>query len=131
MDFALPQTNADMLPFAAACFTILLGLLALFAPRLTLKLLRLEPTQRHPHAFSAIRGTFAGFLIGVGVVTAAFYNQPFVQMALGAAWLFAAFGRLISILSDRGANLYNWIFLIIELILAAACLAPVFGFVTS
>ncbi|MCC4295922.1 AGROH133_08824 family phage infection protein [Aurantimonas coralicida] len=131
MDFALPQTNADMLPFGAACITILMGLVALFAPRITLRLLRLETRQAHPEALAESRATIAGFWLGVGIVTVAFYNQPFVQMALGAGWLFTGFGRFVSILSDRGATLFNWVFLLVALALAGAALAPVFGFIPN
>ena len=120
-----------MLPFGAACITILMGLVALFAPRITLRLLRLETRQTHPEALAESRATIAGFWLGVGIVTMAFYNQPFVQMALGAGWLFTGFGRFVSILSDRGATLFNWVFLLVALALAGAALAPVFGFIPN
>ena len=44
-------------------------------------------------------------------------------MALGFSWLFTAFGRIVSMLSDRGNTLYNWISLLIELALAGLPLA--------
>lgn len=131
MDFALPQTNADMLPFAAAILTVLFGLIALFAPRITLRALRLETSQRHPEALSESRATIAGFWLGVGIVAALLYNQPFVQMAFGAGWLFTGFGRLVSILSDHGSTAYNWLMFFVALALAAAALAPVFGLVAN
>jgi hypothetical protein len=131
MNIPLPQTHADMLPFAAACLTMLFGLVALFAPRLTLRALRLTTADGHPEAVGESRATIAGFWLGVGLVSAAFYDQPFVQMALGAGWLFTGFGRLVSILSDRGATLTNWLFLALNLLLALMALAPVFGLVGS
>lgn len=131
MEFALPQTNADMLPFAAACVTVLFGLIALFAPRITFRALRLETSPRHPEALSESRATIAGFWLGVGIVTLLLYNQPFVQMTLGAGWLFTGFGRLVSILSDRGSTAYNWLMFFLALALAAAALAPVFGMVAN
>ena len=131
MIMPLPQTNADMLPFVAALVTMLFGLVALFAPRLTLRALRLQAVERHPEAVGESRATIAGFWLGVGLVSAAFFDQPFVQMALGAGWLFTGFGRLVSILSDRGATVYNWLFLALNLLLALMALAPVFGLVSS
>ncbi|UIJ72203.1 DUF4345 family protein [Aurantimonas sp. HBX-1] len=131
MIMPLPQTNADMLPFVAALVTMLFGLVALFAPRLTLRALRLQAVDRHPEAVGESRATIAGFWLGVGLVSAAFFDQPFVQMALGAGWLFTGFGRLVSILSDRGATVYNWLFLALNLLLALMALAPVFGLVSS
>ncbi|WP_206453358.1 AGROH133_08824 family phage infection protein [Aurantimonas marina] len=131
MDFALPQTNADMLPFAVAALTALFGLVALFAPRITLRALRLQTGERHPEAVAEARATIAGFWLGVGVVTLLLYNQPFVQMTLGAGWLFTSFGRLVSILSDHGSTAYNWLMFFLALALATAALAPVFGLVTN
>ncbi|HEY9057939.1 MAG TPA: DUF4345 family protein [Aurantimonas sp.] len=131
MDFVLPQTNADILPFSVAAMTVLFGLIALFAPRITLRALRLETSQRHPEALSESRATIAGFWLGVGIVTLLLYNQPFVQMTLGAGWLFTGFGRLVSILSDRGSTAYNWLMFFLALALAAAALAPVFGLVAN
>lgn len=131
MDFVLPQTNADMLPFVAACVTIVFGLVALFAPRIMLRILKLETTQRHPDAMFGSRATIAGFWIGTGLVTAALYSLVFVQWTLGAGWLFTAFGRLVSLLSDRGTPSYNWLLLLIDLALAFAALGPSLGLVSS
>ena len=50
-------------------------------------------------------------------------------MALGFSWLFTAFGRIVSMMSDRGNTLFNWISLVVELVLAALPLAFAFGFV--
>ena len=128
MQFSLPTYTADWLPFSVAAFTFLIGLFALFAPVTTLRALRLDTASAHPEALSEVRGTLAGFWLGTGLVTLLFYDQPLVQMVIGAAWLFAGFGRLVSILSDAGSTLFNWALLALNLILAAFCLAPVFGF---
>ncbi|WP_209740690.1 DUF4345 family protein [Aureimonas populi] len=130
MPFSLPIHQADWLPFLAAAFTVLIGLAALFAPRLLLAVLRLDTAPAHPEAVAEVRGTLAGFWLGTGLVTLLFYDQPFVQMALGAAWAFTGFGRLASILSDAGATVPNWLLLALNLLLAAMCLAPVFGYVS-
>ena len=45
------------------------------------------------------------------------------------SWGFTVFGRLISMMSDRGNTLYNWIWVIVELALAAGPLLFAFGFV--
>jgi hypothetical protein len=52
-----------------------------------------------------------------------------LYLALGLSWAFTAFGRLVSILSDRGSTAYNWISLLIELALATLPLAFALGFV--
>lgn len=127
----LPQTTPDLLPFIAACISILYGLIALFAPRLLLRGLRMDTVGAATIGLSEIRGTLAGFPLGTGLVTLFFFDQPFVQMALGAGWVFTAFGRFVSILSDDANRPVNWLRLLIDIGLAALCLAPVFGFVSA
>ena len=50
-------------------------------------------------------------------------------MALGFSWLFPAFGRIVSMMSDSGNTVYNWISVIIALALATLPLGFAFGFV--
>lgn len=131
MEFTLPQTNADLLPFAAAAATVLFGVFAMFAPRLTLRLLRLTTLSLHPEAVAEARATIGGFYIGTGLMALLLFDQPMVQMVLGAAWLFAAFGRLVSILSDQGGTAFNVVALVLALALAGLPFASAFGFVSS
>ena len=70
----------------------------------------------------------AGFYLGVGICCI-LLAQPLLYLALGFSWLFTAFGRMVSILSDRGNTLYNWISAVIELVLAGLPLAFALGFV--
>ncbi|MEX6508794.1 DUF4345 domain-containing protein [Jiella sp. M17.18] len=130
MDFALPTTNAGWLPFGAACLTILFGLAALFAPGTTMRTLGIAPSVGRADAYAGGRASLAGFWLGVGIVAAALYDQPFVQLALGAGWLFTAFGRFVSMLSD-GRSAVGFLAFVVELCLAAAALAPAFGFISS
>ncbi|MBO0905499.1 DUF4345 domain-containing protein [Jiella sonneratiae] len=130
MDFALPTNPAGWLPFAAAVVAALLGLGALFAPRLVLSAIGLAPSAGSIDALAGARASLAGFWLGVGLVGAALYDQPFVELAVGAGWLFSAFGRLVSLLTD-GASFRGIFYLLVELVLAAAALAPAFGFVSS
>ena len=127
MQFSLPLYPADWLPFVAAGLTVLFGLAALFAPRLVLRLLRLDTAPAHPEAVAEVRGTIGGYWLGTGLVAVLFYDQPFVQMVVGSGWLFAAFGRLVSILSDAGASVPNFLFLALNLVLAFLFLNPVVG----
>ena len=70
----------------------------------------------------------AGFYLGLGLCALVF-AQPFLWIALGVSWGFTVFGRLISMMSDRGNTLYNWISVLIELALAAGPLLFAFGFI--
>ena len=127
MEFALPQTNADLAPFLAAAVTVLVGLFALFAPKTFLRLLKLQPAPLRPEAVAEARSTVGGFYIGTGLMTLLLFDQPVVQLQLGGAWALAAFGRLVSILSDKGGTPFNVAVLLVQLALAAMPLAAAFG----
>ena len=131
MEFSLPQTNADTLAFAAAAVTALIGLFALFMPRLALRALRLTVQPDRPDAVAEARSTIGGFMLGTGVMALLLFDQPMVQMVLGAAWLFAAFGRFVAILSDHASTFYHWVFLLLALVLAVMPLAAAFGLVSG
>jgi hypothetical protein len=129
MDFTFPwpTTNGEWMAFGSAAVAVLLGLVRLFVPDVVLRLQRLQPVPEHPEAYAAVRASMAGFCLGLGVTSIAF-QQPFLYIALGFSWAFTAFGRLISILSDRSTFL-NWLLILIELALAAAALANPLQFV--
>jgi hypothetical protein len=70
----------------------------------------------------------AGFYLGLGV-SALLLAQPLVYLALGASWGFTAFGRLVSMVVDRGFTSFNLASLLLEIILAGLPLLYVFGYV--
>ena len=122
-----PATMGEWMCFGVAAITILLGLIRLFVPDIVLRLQRLQPVPEHPEAFAAVRATMAGFYLGLGVSSVVF-QEPRLYIALGFSWAFTAFGRLISILSDRNTML-NWLLILVELMLGGAALANPLRFV--
>lgn len=126
--FPWPVSPGGWLAFTSATITVVFGLILLFAPRFSFRLLRLETTPEHPEALSESRATMAGFYLGVGLCCI-LLDQPLLYLALGASWGFTAFGRIVSMMSDRGNTLFNWISVAIEFLLAAMPLALVFGLV--
>ncbi|WP_152046583.1 AGROH133_08824 family phage infection protein [Aureimonas psammosilenae] len=130
-EIALPETNADLLPFLAAAITILIGLFGLFAPRLFLRVLKLQATPLRPEAVAEARSTMGGFYIGNGLMGLLLFDQPTVQLMLGGSWAIAAFGRLVSILSDKGGTVFNVLILFLQLALAAAPLLAAFGMIPN
>ena len=124
--FPWPMTNGEWLAWGSAAFTILFGLMLMFAPRISLRLLRLQTTETHPEAVAEARSTMAGFYLGAGLC-ALLLAQPFIYMTLGICWLLSAFGRIVSMLSDRGNTIYNWAWMVLELVLAALPLGFSFG----
>lgn len=127
--FPWPMTNGEWLSWSSAAVTVLFGLLLFFAPRISLRILRLQTTEAHPEAVSEARATMAGFYLGLGLCCVLLGAQPFLYMALGVSWLFTAFGRLVSMLSDSGNTFYNWTSLVVEVALAALPLAFAFGLI--
>jgi cytochrome c biogenesis protein CcdA len=127
--FPWPMSNGEWLAWSSAAVTVLFGLLMFFAPRISLRILRLQTTEAHPEAVSEARATMAGFYLGLGLCCVLLGAQPFLYMALGVSWLFTAFGRLVSMLSDSGNTFYNWISLAVEVALAALPLAFAFGLI--
>lgn len=125
--FPWPMSQGEWLAWSAAALTVLFGLLLLFAPRISLRVLRLQTTEKHPEAVAEARATIAGFYLGTGL-SCILLAQPLLYMALGFSWLFTAFGRIISMLSDKGNTIYNWLSLIVALVLAALPLGFAFGF---
>ncbi|MGI6856530.1 DUF4345 family protein [Mesorhizobium sp. 1B3] len=125
--FPWPMSQGEWLAWLAAALTVLFGLLLLFAPRISLRILRLQTTEKHPEAVAEARATIAGFYLGTGL-SCILLAQPLLYMALGFSWLFTAFGRIISMLSDKGNTIYNWLSLVVALVLAALPLGFAFGF---
>jgi predicted membrane channel-forming protein YqfA (hemolysin III family) len=127
--FPWPMSRGEWLAWTSAAVTLFFGLVLFFAPRLSLRVLRLQTKENHPEAVSEARATMAGFYLGLGLCCL-FLAQPLLYLALGASWTFTAFGRLVSILADRGGSVFNWVSLAIELALAGMALAFALGLVT-
>ncbi|MCV3238974.1 DUF4345 family protein [Mesorhizobium sp. ZC-5] len=126
--FPWPTSQGEWLAWSSAVVTVAFGLIFLFAPRLSFRLLRLQPTEKHPEAVGEARATMSGFYLGLGLCCI-LLAQPMLYLALGFSWLFTAFGRIVSMLSDEGNTLYNWVWLVIEVALAMLPLALALGFV--
>ncbi len=125
--FPWPVSQGEWLAWSSAVVTLAFGLALFFAPGLCFRLLRLQPKPEKPAAIAEGRGRMAGFYLGVGLCCIVL-AQPLLYMALGFSWLFTAFGRILSMMSDRANTPYNWAFAVIESVLAAAPLAFAFGF---
>jgi uncharacterized membrane protein HdeD (DUF308 family) len=127
-EFPWPTSNGEWLAWSSAAVTILFGLIMLFLPKIGLRILRLQTAPEHPEALAEARATMSGFYLGLGICCI-LLAQPLLYLALGFSWLFTAFGRIVSMLSDRGNTPYNWISVVVELVLAGLALAFSLGFV--
>ncbi len=124
--FTRPTTNQEWYAFMIAIVTVGMGLTSLIHPKTAGFILGLEAESAHPAAIGELRGTFAGFHIAVGLAYLAAGNV-FLQMMLTACWTAAGFGRMISMLSDRGNTIFNWAKLLIEIGFSGILLVSVFG----
>ena len=131
MEFALPWpfSQGEWLAWSSAAVTVFFGLILFFAPGLALRFLRLQTVPDHPEALAGARATMAGFYLGLGLCCLLLGNQPFLYMALGLCWALTAFGRIVSMMSDRGNTIANWLLLALEIVLAAFPLAFALGFI--
>ncbi|WP_275785545.1 DUF4345 domain-containing protein [Pararhizobium gei] len=128
MEFYIPTETGEFLAFCAAAVTALIGLVFLFAPRLAFRALGIDVREGRRGGFAEARSTMGGFHLGLGLA-ALLLAQPMVYLALGAAFALAAFGRILSMLSDGGNTIANWLFLAAQASLAGLPLAYVFGLV--
>ena len=126
--FPWPMSQGEWLAWTSAAITLVFGLLMLFAPGLTLRLLRLQTVPNHPEAVSEARATLSGFYVGTGL-GCILLAQPLLYLTLGLCWGLTAFGRIVSMLSDDGNTVYNWVWLAIEIALAAMAMSFALGLV--
>lgn len=114
-----PETIEVWVVSLIAFFTMCLGLIALFLPKLALKILNLRPKSEYAYAIGESRGILAGFYISLGaaplIFDVTFIYWLFLSIILGAAWLFTGIGRLVSIVVDKGLSRYNFAGLIFEI----------------
>jgi hypothetical protein len=126
MDFYFPTELGERLAFGAAAFTALAGLVIMFAPGYAMRLFGLQPREGRRDGYAEQR-SMGGFYLGFGL-SAVMLAQDWIYMALGAAFAMAAFARLVSLLSDKGGTILNYLLLVVQIILAALPLGYVFGF---
>lgn len=124
--FPWPYSQGEWLAWGVAVFTVFLGLVLLLVPGFGLRLLGVRDAPEIGIAPVA-RSLLGGFPVGLGL-SAILLAQPFIYLALGLAWAFAALGCLLSLFADRGSAVRGLAGLAATLVLAALPLAHVLGF---
>lgn len=117
MEFYFPTDLGEQLAYCSAAFTMLLGLIYMFAPGYSYRFLGLQPREGRLGAYAEGR-SMGGFYLGSGVV-AILLAQPTLYLSLGASFALAAFGRVLALMSDRGNIIVNLLMLVIQVTLAA------------
>lgn len=126
MEFYIPTETGEFLAFSAAIATALLGLFGLFAPGVVLKLAGLQPRETSREGFAFVRSA-GGFYAGLAIV-ALLMAQSWIYMAIGGGFALAAFGRILSLMSDGSFSVKNLLVLVVQTVLAALPLGYAFGF---
>lgn len=127
MEFYIPTETGELLAFLAAIVTGLFGLFALFAPGTALKFAGLQPKEGSREAYAFARSA-GGFHAGLAIV-ALMMAQSWIYMAIGGGFALAAFGRILSLMSDRSFSPKNLLALLVQAVLAALPLGYAFGFI--
>lgn len=114
-----PGAQAAML---SAVLTLLLGLALMVLARQIGAWWGLAARAGREGAVGELR-PIGGFLAGLGLAGFLF-DQPVIYVMIGSAWALAAFGRLLSMMSasDRSNGLFNLLFLVLQVLLAAGAL---------
>ena len=126
MEFYIPTETGEFLAFCAAIATGLFGLFALFAPGIALNLSGLETKEASGEGLAFVRSA-GGFYAGLAIV-ALMMAQSWIYMAIGGGFALAAFGRVLSLMSDRSFSMKNLLVLLVQAVLAALPLGYAFGF---
>lgn len=128
MEFYFPAEFGEQLAFGAAVVSAIIGLFFMFAPGLTLRAFGLQPAGECRDGYALARSSLAGFYLGLGGA-ALLLAQPMVYLAFGAAFGLSVFGGILSMLSDGGATMRNFLLLVVHFMLSALALSYVFGLV--
>ena len=115
-----PTAPGAQAAFIAAAISILIGLVLLIFPTAVGHFLNLESRETRPGAIGELRAS-GGFVAGLALATLMF-GLPVFYTALGLAFAVSAFGRIISLMSDRAASLQNFLLLLVQVILGGALL---------
>ncbi|MBB3966868.1 DUF4345 family protein [Rhizobium metallidurans] len=129
MDFYFPTELGEQLAFGAAAFTAFAGFIIMFAPGYAMRLYGMQVREGRRDGYAELR-SMGGFYLGFGLA-AIMLAQDFTYLALGGAFAMAAFARIISLLSDRGSTVMNYVLLVVQVVLAALPLGYVFGFFSA
>ncbi|NLR99122.1 DUF4345 domain-containing protein [Rhizobium sp. P38BS-XIX] len=117
MELYFPTEFGEQLAYCSAVVTALIGLFMMFAPGYTYRFLKLQVREGRSEAYAEARSA-GGFMVGFGLV-AILLAQPMIYLALGAAFGVAAFGRILSLMSDRGSIYVSLLLLVVQAALAA------------
>lgn len=123
------------LAYLAAAITLILGVVGLLRPTAMSAITGLYATPAAPHGMAALRATFGGLFMTLGVISAlGVLRRPASASWLrlvSLLWFGSAAGRIASITLDRSLAAGNVILLLLELGLGGALLIAGFEDVSA
>jgi hypothetical protein len=128
MEFYFPTELGEQVAFMGAAATAILGLLILIFPGSALRLSAFQVGDVRPEGYGSVRALGARFL-GLGVLPL-LLAQDWFYLATGTVLALGAAGRLVSFAADRGITGRNVMLFLLEVVLAAAPLAYVLGYLS-
>lgn len=110
-----------------------LGALALLRPSRVLTMVGLSLREGVPHSVSEVRATYGGpFFVSHAGTALALALSPKIgscmAAALGLAWSGAAFGRVVSMISDRTVSRFNLGATSFEALMGLALATPLWAY---
>ncbi|MCO6184904.1 hypothetical protein [Rhizobium sp. L1K21] len=134
MELALPQWPATLgaqVAQVSALVTLVLGLIFLATARPLAARWGFDERDGRTGAVGELR-VAGGFMAGLGIA-AYLFDQPFIYVILGSALGFAAFGRLLSMMSasDGPSGFINFLLFLLQAALSAAALTWLFDVWTA
>ncbi|MCE9522281.1 MAG: DUF4345 family protein [Alphaproteobacteria bacterium] len=109
--------------YAAAFFSLGLGLYGLVSPKGALDLIGLQTVPGLSHSISEVRATYGGVFIGVSLYPL-LSGEPHAFLALAAAWTLAGICRLASTVFDGATTRFNVTSVVIELCMGVLIALP-------
>jgi hypothetical protein len=126
MELYFPTELPEQLAFLGAALSALAGLFILVLPAAALRLSGFAIGEVTPEGYGSVRST-GGLYLGLGVI-AIFLAQDWTYLALGVSAAMGAFGRLVSMIADRGLTLRSTGLLLLQVVVAVLPLGYVLGY---
>ncbi|MEN9894466.1 MAG: hypothetical protein RIR97_318 [Pseudomonadota bacterium] len=127
MNLTLPDFPSDLvgrLIFLSTIFLAIISLLPVALPQMCKRIWMLVEKGGRAGSVGELR--VGGLFVAGYCLAALLLAQPVIALGLGMALAFAAFGRILSILSDQAFSLLNLVILIVQILFAAVMLTTMF-----
>lgn len=126
MELYFPTELPERLAYFGAALLALVGLFQLVLPASALRFAGFSVGQITPEGYGATR-SHGGMQLGLALA-ALFLAQDWTYLALGASVAVGLFGRLVSLVFDRGLTVRNMLLAGLQLVIAGLPLGYVLGY---